>query len=407
MGIFSWWFGPPSPAAFAAKVQRTFRSIDPSRTFEFDAEQFRLVSTDGMVINLANLYLEHVEFSWWKRRGHLRRIGTVLETSITELPSDFEVAKARIRPRLSHRQAELLTRLSAESSAPAEYDPIGRPIGEHLILTLVYDLPASVLYLTRGQLEEWGVSEYEAFEVALENLRQPVPLAALKEEKEAAPFAYSPQGGDNYDATRLVNVEKIRQLEVEGEVIALVPNRDTLFITGSESERGIDMLRHFAEQSMNEPRPLLPTPLRLVGDDWEDWLPPADHPAYESFRRLDRRFRAGLYAESTEAYQQTFIDREEGVFVAPVIRFSDNDEPDRVMSGCTWTEGIVSLLPETDVIGFMRENAAEPLMVPWDEAMNIVGGLLEADDSFYPVRHRTRGFPSPAQWQGLSAARYQ
>ena len=68
--------------------------------------------------------------------------------------------------------------------------------------------------------------------------------------------------------------------------IAMVPNRDTLFIAGSDDPEGLEMMADLTEKSLEEPRPMMSTALRLDGDEWVDWLPPANHPAHRRFKLM-------------------------------------------------------------------------------------------------------------------------
>jgi len=65
-----------------------------------------------------------------------------------------------------------LTCLRAELETGKKQDWPYQPIGEHLAAGLVYDLPGALRVIRQEDLDEWGVTFYEAMEVALENLIQ-------------------------------------------------------------------------------------------------------------------------------------------------------------------------------------------------------------------------------------------
>src|SRR5436853_346163 len=59
-----------------------------------------------------------------------------------------------------------------------------------------------------------------------------VSFASLQ--NEGGEGVYISATGDNYDASRLMMLDLVRKMPVRGDYIAMVPNRDTLVITGSD-----------------------------------------------------------------------------------------------------------------------------------------------------------------------------
>ena len=155
------------------------------------------------------------------------------------------------------------------------------PLTDHLVACLVYDLPSSMQFVMADQVEKWGVTLYEAMEVALQNLdEREFVMMALGDK------LYVIETGDSYDATRLLLKDKIRSLELVGKPVAVPVSRNTLLIAGSEDPAGIAILAELAEKKADDARPLCPIPIILEGDDWETWTPPADHPSAEKFRAM-------------------------------------------------------------------------------------------------------------------------
>jgi len=67
-----------------------------------------------------------------------------------------------------------------------------------------------------------------------------------------------------------------------------------------------------------------------------------------------------------------------------------------------WTEGVDSLLPEADLVGFVAaEGGADTFTVPW----SVVAGevALAAVDGLNPVRYRVTAWPEPAVMDRLRA----
>jgi hypothetical protein len=58
----------------------------------------------------------------------------------------------------------------------------------------------------------------------------------------------------------------IRELEVKGDPVAMVPNRDTLLVTGWADEPGLARMAALAEDAAGHPRPVSGVSVRLEGD---------------------------------------------------------------------------------------------------------------------------------------------
>lgn len=128
---------------------------------------------------------------------------------------------------------------------------------------LVYDLPESMRSISQEDLDDWDITFYEAMETARQNLAQlDFAFASIGES------LYASMTGDNYDASKLLLLDLIRKLEVKGDHIAMVPNRDTLLITGSEDLDGLKMMADLGEKALEDLRPMYAIPMRLEGDEW-------------------------------------------------------------------------------------------------------------------------------------------
>lgn len=394
--LWSWLgFGPPDRDRFARQVLSAIVRDGRGPSLVYDREEFRLVG-EGRVINLSNLYAEHCQMEKKDRANHVATIARFGRFEMPPIPNDFEAARASLRPKLWARQTIAMMALEAEArgDGPPPALPITLPVGRHLALSLVYDMADSVAFLTEERLHSWGVSLYQAMEIATENLeQQPMKLAGLGKD-DKTPMAYSMLCGDTYDATRIVCKSKLEKLKVDGDLVACVPNRDSLLLTGSDCEAGLDFMLTMAMQLVREPRPLSPIPLRWTGEEWVDWIPEPDQPSNDGFREMQKQFLTNLFIDTQETLQAALNARGEDLFVAKVMSLElKSDGSDRTF--CVWGEGVDSLLPETDLIAFMTGESA--LLAPWDEVRNLVGPMLEPADD-YPVRYRTHGYPSETQF---------
>ncbi len=387
-------------ARFATKLMQAIRKAGVTDELRFDAAENRILRLrDGKLagtFNLNNLYRAYREQSRAHRAEHLRSLVQGLLTPEKGLPDEFDVARPDLRPRLwsraSFEQMRLRNLLDSERGMP---DIPLEPIGEHLLASLAYDWPQSVQTINAENLSGWDVTLYEAMEVARQNLAESTLGYAQIGEN-----LYAFTSGDTYDASRLTLIDRIRDLEVAGRTVAMVPNRNSLLITGSEDELGLTIMAGLAEKALEEPYPLSAIPLILEDDAWEDWMPAADHPLHRRFRQIATNWLGPLYSIQKEHLDaihnrpESDFDSEFGSFVASfsAVRKPDGD----IVSYCVWGEGVDSLLPVTQKVVFMKHGHEGPVALgDWRRVVEVASDLMEPTDH-YPARYRVRQHPDDA-----------
>ncbi|MCA9121215.1 MAG: hypothetical protein H6822_21795 [Planctomycetaceae bacterium] len=392
MGILDKFFGPPSKKQFAKALIGGLRRIGDTGTIIYDAENFRLLRTDREhVTNLSNIYQEHCSLPRSERRSHLLRLVHSLLIDHESIPDDFSQARSNLRPKIWLRSMFVNMELEAKLKGSKAIDLPLYPIGEHLYSSLVYDLPTSMASISHETLENWGVSYYEAMECACQNLDE----STIAWGKIGDNF-HSAVSGDNYDSSRVLLLDRIRSFDVIGNPVAMVAQRDAMYVTGSDDESGLGIMLALTEKTLaEEPRPLSPLPMQLVEGEWVDWMPERDHPLYPKFALLETNFLGGLYAEQKELLnavnEQT---SEDDAFVASFSGLQ-NDAGD-VKSYCVWGAGVHTLLPKTQYIMLSTENGLVA-SGKWDTVQRHVGDLMRPAKGLYPIRYRVREFPSQQQ----------
>ena len=204
---------------------------------------------------------------------------------------------------------------------------------------------------------------------------------------------YASMTGDNYDASRLLLLDLIRKLEVQGDHIAMVPHRDSLLITGSDDLAGLGMMAKFAEDAFEHPRFISCTALRLENDEWVSWMPPSDHPHFAKFRLLEVKSLYNDYAEQKKLLDA--LHEKEGTDVFVATYSAAEDDGGTVFSYATWLDGVDTLLPKTNKLLFVPGQDVVAA-ADWDKVQEVVGDLMEETD-LYPARYRVRGFPTAEQ----------
>ncbi|MCA9222387.1 MAG: hypothetical protein KDA71_18800 [Planctomycetales bacterium] len=397
MGIFDSLRGTPSKDRFAKMLMQALRDAGDTRQIEYDAEEFRLLLSDdgddAGFINLANFYAQFCQVPKEHRAACLSGIVRGCLSHLKGLPDEYEDARPDLRPRLWARamlEQMRLQSLITDRDAP---DLAYEFLGQHLAITLVYDLPESVRSLSREDLDAWQVTPYEAMEVARTNLAEDEFMIG-----KLGDSLYASATGDSYDATRVILLDVIRQFEVKGEPIAMLPNRDYLLVTGSEDVDGMTMMLDLAEKVLQEePRPLSPLPIRLSGDEWLDWMPPHEHPCYARLRLMEDRYLYEEYGTQKGLLDKIHETHGEDIFVASVMALEKQGD---MFTCAVWPADVLALLPRTRLVALMQGPDSPPLMVAWEDLEAVVGDLL-LPTNHYPPRFRVEQFPSESQLETL------
>jgi hypothetical protein len=143
-------------------------------------------------------------------------------------------------------------------------------------------MPNSMSQIQGHHLTTWGVGFEEAMRVALDNLRQ----ISGPDLEPIAPGVWRSPWRDNYDASRLLLTDLIESHGVEGDPVLMVPNRDTLLLTGSDDVAGLAVMAAAAGEATEHPRPIHAIPVRLEFGSWSPFLPPEGHPSHQDFKRI-------------------------------------------------------------------------------------------------------------------------
>lgn len=399
MRLFRRVFGNPTIDEFGERLVRAIRKADPASEYRLESAAGRIVRIrDGKengVVNLANIYQVQVSTPRRQRHKHFRQCVKLALTTGRTPPTDFSEARGNIRPRLWARgglEQIRLEQLYTESDRGGLDLPC-QPIGEHLLACLVYDWPDSVQSINDENLREWGVTVYEALEAAMENLDDSTSTMGKIGES-----LYLFMASDSYDAARILLIDRIKALELDGAPVAMVPNRDKVLITGSNDDTGLQMMVELAAKWATEAYPLSGSPLILQDGEWVDWMPPMDSPGYRQFRELATRFLGTLYADQKRALEAAHQRGGVDIFVASL---SGAERPGGgLVTYCIWGDGIDSLLPVADKVAFVRDQQGMIALATWERVVEIAGHLMELTDH-YPPRYRVREFPDQASLDAI------
>lgn len=271
--------------------------------------------------------------------------------------------------------------------------PVGH-LGPDLLIALAADNESGCALVEEEQLEALGLTEASAFERCVANLLR----------RSAPRFIATSQGlfasdwNDGFDASRLLLVHLFTSLHLNGDVVAMAPTSGRLLVTGADDERGLQAMAEAAADALSATdRPLSALPLRLRDGSWTSFVDAAEK---DIFQDLQRGQWLRDYAEQKQLLDQWYAQEGQQILVADEIAMLDR-KTGRPFCLTFWADGVASLLPRADTIGF--KSADEVILVPWAAALAIAGERMIKTDH-YPFRYRVDSFPGAVELTQMRAA---
>lgn len=389
-------FRKPSRPEFAEIVLRALKQSGIENVQPVEGE-FALKVGDGKsTIFLSNVYSNYCSVPRNRRSVVLAEFvgGAAAIPSLPEIPSEFAAAKPSLMPTIRDAAYFNLTQLMDRKDGKDRpgSEVVTKPLVGGLVVALAYDSERNITSINRENFEKWGVSLEEALAAAKDNLWERTDPSLMA----GAGGVYWSQWGDSYDSSRLLLPELIYRLSVDGDPVAFAPNRNELWVTGTNNGAGLAaILKEGGESHFDRGHPLSPDLYVLVDGTWKEYVP--EDAALRNLWMTIRRKRDAIdYAQQKELVNA--IHEKEGIdiFVAGFNLYERKDG--LAYSVCVWTRGIDSSLPRTERVAFMVDpDARDHFVVSWEAAMPIVGDLLVKETEFVPARYRAREFPSDVQ----------
>ncbi len=366
----------------------------------FDEAEFRvLYGTDGKaIVNLHNAYREFCNAGKADRSNVLNPYVAMMHQT-PSLPATFTEAKAHLLPVIRARAFEEYRRsMLAENSIANSGGESFRLISGDAIILIAFDTDASIAIIGDTQFKKWGITFQVALEESMANLRRRSPA----DFREIAKGVYQGTWGDSYDASRLLLADELLKTPIGPDVTVMIPTRGVFLATAANDARAQRAMLDFAMKAAQDEG-------RTVSSAIYHF--PAGRPAEFILRDSSARLKQlGLkriyliedYQTQKNELEKQFEKSGSPIFVASYTVF--RDKQGRVFSACSWTEGVDSLLPVTDAIGFVGDarNSEKRLikMVNWSDAIAGLGNLMEKVEG-YPTRYRVKTFPDPKTLEAL------
>lgn len=394
----------PKRDRFARRIMEALRAAGETGTLHYDPDKFQVVldpegpSHGKVQMNLTNIYDEYCTASRSGRRAVIERY--VRAARQMEIPSGLGQVREHLVPRVRTRcyYSTLEARFQLQNAPPRPM--LYRPLGEHLAVGLAVDQKDGIMEVFGDMLEEWGLGVEEAFALARDNLRR-MSAGGLQ---SLAPGLYFSPWCDNHDASRLTLDDLVRDCEVKGDYVAVVPNRDTLLVTGADDEDGLQAMLHVTAGILRDkPRPMSGIPIRLRRGIWEPYAPDVFYPELGAYRLLRLQSQAQDYGEQKELLDQLHAKTEKDVFVASFSAIQ-NKETGALLSYCVWADGVSALLPQAEQVFFMRmaEDGEGSVAARggWEQVCEVVGSRMK-QTADYPPRFLVESFPTAEELQTI------
>ena len=356
---------------------------------EFDPEA-DAIRADGQLFNLGNIRRTWAGLDKRERTKWLQKtIGDLVRP--THIPDTLTDTTA-LRPGLRSGTYFEASRLMAVAEGIDPTTIARRSFVPDLYEVLLWDLPTAMTVLSDETLASWSRSFDDLLAIAKGN------LAAVPQTGYAAMDnrVFRLMNGDDYDSARLLLPEVLDELPIDGDLVGLIPTRNTALIAGVDDADGIRIACEAALQDVEDPS-VFKHPLVRRDGEWSLLELEADHDAYRPWRTLTRIEKAEA-ANNVQQLLQGIVG--DDIFVASV-GLRENPVSGLVESLAVWTRDVPTLLPQADTIAFNPGDERQPIVEgTWDAVVAIIGDQLEPTEH-YPKRWRVEGYPTPAQLSAI------
>ena len=394
---------PISMDSFAETMMHAIRTTGETTAIRYESDKFRIVTDEiNHFLNLGNAYHEFCSVPAEKRDNVIRRFVRTWFSHYKDVPKDFEDASPDLLPAIRNRSYYELTTLHLRVQGMNALPFPLQIVGEHFAAGLVYDLPEAIHLIQPNTLTEWNVTFAQALEIAIKNLAE----ISQNDLDELTPGVWGSPWHDNHDASRLLLPDLIRRHRVKGDPVVMVPNRDTLLLTGSEDVDGLRAVLSLTNEALESPRPFNGIAVRLNGEDWVPFLPSPDHPEFGAFQLLWVQSLAQDYDEQKGLLQTLYEKAGDDVFIAGYTGMQ-NKETGRIWSYCVWSKDVDTLLPKADLVNFFFQKDEDDdgeivATVDWNRVVEVAGELM-VPQGIYPERYRVTDFPTDEQLEELQS----
>lgn len=392
MGLLEKLIPPAGPDRFAQKLMRAIRARGVTDSLTYDADDFMIqIGRGDHRLFLQNAYADYRAASFAGRAKVITTYAGLARADDTKVNS-FDDARGKLLPKLRERYYYESFKLVQQSQGLATDPPAELQLfSNDLTLELIIDFPEVVKSVPPKQFVEWGITFDEALKVARDNLW----AISNKPFVQVQPGLHVSEFQDTHDASRLFLHDLIWQLPVDGEHVAIAPERNLLIVTGSNDEEGLVRMAEIAFDVIQKAhRRMSGIAVRLDGSKWVPFIAPDGSRADHALRRPRMLAETVQYEEQKALLEKVHERSERDIYVAS-HKLMERDD------GCFWShtfwvaDTTDALIPRGDFIAMCNPDKTHSF-ARWDDVMRVAGDLLQPTE-YYPPRWRVRAYPSEPQ----------
>jgi hypothetical protein len=376
---------------FGREVAARIRQIDSVTESVYEAREFRVAfrrSGDSQrgYAYLENAFRECQGVSAEERESRMTRLVSI--AAAAPVSDDWETVRPPLRP-------VLRSAVFGIDQGPVKA-PLNRPALPYLAEFVVIDTATAMGYVNTGHATRWGVDVEEVFAAARSNMAD-IALSSLDRKRTGAGPVRFVDDGDSYFASLLLMDGWLAGMGVRlgAPPLAFVPSQSNgLEVLGVGGPIELNALLKVAVDEYQEAvRPISPVPYTVNEDgDVVPYEVPRDHPSWQAIRHAQVVLAANTYTPQT-GYLKALYEREEvDVFISTLQCFRTPGGTDITVA--TWSDDLVSLLPEAHYVAFPGQEEGSTFLVPWAVVAAEAG--LVPEEGFSPPRYRVGDWPDAA-----------
>lgn len=233
--------GPP---AFTAVVAREVATALPSAKVTVTGVlqlETRIAGGEAISNDLRNAYQRYTRDPEHLDEIIRQRVAGLVE-SVRDAQTKPPLDRSRIVPVL--KTNAWVEAIQQQRKAAPDLQPLTEPFNGELTIVYAEDRSASMRFL---MMHDDVGDRSKLHELALANLHRLLPKIEMR---EGAPGIFLIEAGGDYEASLLLadSIWSSGQIKVDGEIVAAVPAKDALLVTGSRNRAGIVRLRALAAE---------------------------------------------------------------------------------------------------------------------------------------------------------------
>jgi len=184
--------------------------------------------------------------------------------------------------------------------------------------------------------------------------------------------------------------------------VALVPERGTLFVVGSEDHSNLAGIADYVIDAFQKiSRHISGRLCVLTPEGWREFTPP--EPARIACGNLARLYDAMNWTEYQGLLQKDLAARKQDIFVAK-LKLVKEKASGAFVTSIVWSRDVDSIFPVADRVYFFDSKDQSIHFADWADVLRIMGDQMRQMDGL-PVRYRVRAFPTPPQFKAMNAQR--